>query len=292
MIKRSLGTVAFATAVLVGTTSAAQTPEAGRQAFEGRCASCHGSDGTGIGTSPSIVNPALSRAATASALRDLIRDRHSRHRNAGVPDSRRRARHHRFVRRDVARAIGQTSRARPGRRAWRRRAGATRSVRPHEGWTRHQRPCALRDLVRPRRPRLGRPFPFDLEEPGCRRHVRCVAGPERQRPAVGAGVPFADIAKPKAGEWPSYNGLLSGNRHSPLKQITTANVSEPRAEVDVPHPWSGAALAPGHAHRHRRSHVRDGGQRSLGPRRAHRSRGLALRPASYARALSMTRRRV
>src|SRR6188508_360542 len=73
MIKRSLATVAFAAAVLVGITSAAQTPEAGRQAFEGRCAGCHGMDGAGIGTSASIVNPALSRAATASALRDLIR---------------------------------------------------------------------------------------------------------------------------------------------------------------------------------------------------------------------------
>ena len=40
---------------------AAQMPEPGRQAFEGRCASCHGSDGTGVGANPSIVNLPQSR---------------------------------------------------------------------------------------------------------------------------------------------------------------------------------------------------------------------------------------
>ncbi len=40
-----------------------------------------------------------------------------------------------------------------------------------------------------------------------------------------AGMPFADIARPKPGEWPTYHGQLGGNRHSPLAEITTANVS-------------------------------------------------------------------
>lgn len=44
--------------------------------------------------------------------------------------------------------------------------------------------------------------------------------------ANGQGITFADIAHPKAGEWPSYNGHLSGNRHSPLDLINTANVSQ------------------------------------------------------------------
>jgi len=37
-------------------------------------------------------------------------------------------------------------------------------------------------------------------------------------------VTFEDIAHPRIGEWPSYNGQLSGNRHSPLEQINTSNV--------------------------------------------------------------------
>ena len=36
---------------------------------------------------------------------------------------------------------------------------------------------------------------------------------------------FAEIARPKAGEWPTYHGLLSGNRHSSLDQINTTNVA-------------------------------------------------------------------
>jgi alcohol dehydrogenase (cytochrome c) len=39
-------------------------------------------------------------------------------------------------------------------------------------------------------------------------------------------VSFDDIAHPKAGEWPSYNGQLSGNRHSLLDQIKTSNVAQ------------------------------------------------------------------
>ena len=39
-----------------------------------------------------------------------------------------------------------------------------------------------------------------------------------------AGVPFADIAHPKPGTWPGYNGVPGGNRFSPLGQINTGNV--------------------------------------------------------------------
>ena len=38
-------------------------------------------------------------------------------------------------------------------------------------------------------------------------------------------ITFDDIVRPKPGEWPSYNGHLSGNRHSPLDQINTPNVA-------------------------------------------------------------------
>jgi PQQ-dependent dehydrogenase (methanol/ethanol family) len=40
------------------------------------------------------------------------------------------------------------------------------------------------------------------------------------------GLPFSRIANPTPGDWPSYHGNLSGNRHSPLTQISTANVKD------------------------------------------------------------------
>jgi PQQ-dependent dehydrogenase (methanol/ethanol family) len=39
------------------------------------------------------------------------------------------------------------------------------------------------------------------------------------------GIEFSDILHPKPGEWPSYNGKLSGNRYSELNQINATNVN-------------------------------------------------------------------
>ncbi|HEU0119841.1 MAG TPA: PQQ-binding-like beta-propeller repeat protein [Bryobacteraceae bacterium] len=40
------------------------------------------------------------------------------------------------------------------------------------------------------------------------------------------GPPFSAIANPKPGDWPSYHGHISGNRHSALSQISPANVKD------------------------------------------------------------------
>ena len=50
------------------------------------------------------------------------------------------------------------------------------------------------------------------------------------------GTRFADIARPKPGEWPTYHGQLSGNRHSPLDQINRTNVARlaPKWTFQVP----------------------------------------------------------
>ena len=40
------------------------------------------------------------------------------------------------------------------------------------------------------------------------------------------GIEFSDILHPKPGEWPSYNGKLSGNRYSELNQINGTNVNK------------------------------------------------------------------
>jgi PQQ-dependent dehydrogenase (methanol/ethanol family) len=46
------------------------------------------------------------------------------------------------------------------------------------------------------------------------------------RDSSGAGIDFERILNPKAGEWLTYNGNLSGNRYSELKQINAANVNK------------------------------------------------------------------
>jgi PQQ-dependent dehydrogenase (methanol/ethanol family) len=49
-----------------------------------------------------------------------------------------------------------------------------------------------------------------------------------------AGAPFAAIANPKPGEWPSYHGHLSGNRYSPLEEINTESVARLAAKWMFP----------------------------------------------------------
>ena len=41
---------------------------------------------------------------------------------------------------------------------------------------------------------------------------------------IGPGIAFGDVARPKPGSWPTYNGDLGGNRFSPLRQIDAGNV--------------------------------------------------------------------
>jgi alcohol dehydrogenase (cytochrome c) len=41
---------------------------------------------------------------------------------------------------------------------------------------------------------------------------------------LSGGVKWQDIASPKPGDWPSYNGQLSGNRYTELAQITPDNI--------------------------------------------------------------------
>ncbi len=47
------------------------------------------------------------------------------------------------------------------------------------------------------------------------------------------------VMKPRAGEWPTYNGVLGGNRYSPLNQIDTTNVRQLQLQ------WIYALRSPG-----------------------------------------------
>jgi len=44
-------------------------------------------------------------------------------------------------------------------------------------------------------------------------------------PPLPGAVSFSEIADPKPGDWPTYHGVLTGNRHSALRQINPSNVS-------------------------------------------------------------------
>ena len=56
--------------------------------------------------------------------------------------------------------------------------------------------------------------------------VRPGAGSRRQPAFADTGIDFSRILNPKAGEWPTFNGNVSGNRYSPLTQINKSNVSK------------------------------------------------------------------
>ena len=45
-----------------------------------------------------------------------------------------------------------------------------------------------------------------------------------ETPPLPGAVSFEQIRDPKKGDWPTYHGVLTGNRHSPLDQINSSNV--------------------------------------------------------------------
>ena len=100
---------------------------------------------------------------------------------------------------------------------------------------------------------------------------------------AGEGLRFDDVARPKAGEWPTYHGRLSGNRHSTLDQINTTNVGRlaPKWTFQVPGASGALQMTPS---RRRRPDVRDGRECRLGARCAHGPSSLALQPPADVRA--------
>ena len=226
--------------LMAAAPAAAQTPDAGRAAFEGRCAACHGSDGTGVGTNPSIVNAAQSRAATAGALRDLIRK--------GIPGTGMPAFQMpdaeldaivSFIETLWARTLKPATSAPGGGRGGGPPPPRAVTVRLKNGRTitgivRYE---TLFDLgVHGADGRFHSISKADAAELTLDSTTPASIAPAEAGGTAGAGVPFAAIAAPAPGEWPSYNGLLGGNRHSPLDQITPANVSRlaPRWTFAVP----------------------------------------------------------
>ena len=98
----------------------------------------------------------------------------------------------------------------------------------------------LTDLIRQGNPPAGMP-PFDLPEAELKRLVAFIrSAPPHPEPAAhlrnARDIPFAELADPHPGDWPTYNGRLGGNRHSALAQIDTGNVARlaPRWIFSIP----------------------------------------------------------
>ena len=77
--------------------------------------------------------------------------------------------------------------------------------------------------------------------------------------AQSPGVRFEDIARPKPGAWPTYDGSLSGNRFSPLDQINTSNVQKlaPKWMFTVPDAPRALEVHAGRRRRRDVCHVRE-----------------------------------
>jgi len=186
--RRFTGAVALCAAVAcAGPASArAQTAEAGRQVFAGRCAACHGTRGAGGELGPSIVArvPLRSDQELEAVIREGVA-------GAGMP------------------AFPNLSRAEAGDLV-----AFLRTLRPGSTTGPRRVHVALAD---------GRPLDgVVLNE---NRGELQVLGDDRVVHLLreAAGGRYRRVTSQVA--WPGYDGQSSGNRYSPVASITTANAS-------------------------------------------------------------------
>jgi PQQ-dependent dehydrogenase (methanol/ethanol family) len=297
----------------------AQAPTAGRQAYEMRCVGCHGLDGMGGGHGPAIVEVRPPRAASARALRDLIRN--------GIPDAGMPAFQLSDAELDAIAGYVETLRAPAadhpapgdpvaGERFFNGKGACAdcHMVRGSGGilgpdlsnLARERRSIQIEQALVDPASRKTRSFkavsvrlkdgrtvnglvkyenPFDLGlqtrddtflslskhdvasirvEPSPMPAVQA-SGDERQNllayltrltvdpspratraatshSSLRAGISFDDIARPRQGEWPTYHGHLSGNRHSALDQINVSTVPRLAPAWSFPVPGQQGAL--------------------------------------------------
>ena len=173
--------------------ASAQTPADGRRPYQTRCAGCHGEDGTGGGHGPGIVDVRRPRAASKNEVRDLILK--------GIPDGGMPPFQIPIEEADAIAAFVMTLKTPVDGTVIREK-----TLMPKVEATAEE----TRDLV------------AYLSRLAVDPNSKAVLATRE----IGAGVRFADIAGPKPGTWPTYDGNLSGNRFSPLKQIDTSNVAQ------------------------------------------------------------------
>jgi PQQ-dependent dehydrogenase (methanol/ethanol family) len=69
-------------------------------------------------------------------------------------------------------------------------------------------------------------------------------GPLAEGPAPDTAADIDEILHPKAGDWPSYNGTLDGNRNSALDQVNLTNVAKLQLQWSYTIPFSGLETTP------------------------------------------------
>jgi alcohol dehydrogenase (cytochrome c) len=190
MTTRTLTVFIIFTMVLLARAAAAQTPDAGAQAFTSRCARCHGGDGSGGPMGPSIVQRLVAR--DDDQLRRIVR--------AGFPDAG-------MPGQDVADV---------------EMAALVRHLRSIQ---RTPGPAAMRSFQLVEGPQIGgQVINEGLEDI----QLRAANGQIRLLRRVAPNDPNSrvrDLASPPGGDWPTYNGGPGGNRYTTLTQIDKTTVS-------------------------------------------------------------------
>jgi PQQ-dependent dehydrogenase (methanol/ethanol family) len=270
--------------ILLAAVCAAQSVDTGKKAFEARCVGCHGSDGTGGGHGPGIIEVRRSRATSKQATRDVILKGIPEAGMPGfpMPDAEvdaivayvgmlKAPAADNPVAGDVAagertfnsqcsschmvngrggilgpdlsnlpkeRKLAQIEKAITDPTSTRAVSVVLKDGRTIRGQAKYESPFDLgvqsvegkfHSVAKSQVKTLTREkslMPKMQATPDLMAYLTRLAPRAGAAPPMGAGVLFADIAKPKPGEWPSYHGTLNGNRHSVLTQINAANVAQ------------------------------------------------------------------
>jgi alcohol dehydrogenase (cytochrome c) len=218
---------------------AAGDPVAGERFFTGtgNCANCHMVRGAGGIFGPDLSN--LARDRKTAQIQDALKEPASHGRPAGVSgrEPRQSFRSVSVRMRDGRTVDGLAKYESPFDLGLQTRDGAFRSM-------------AKRDIQAfTWKPTLETHVPASAEEMQNLLAYLTRLAVDRSPDATLAGraatsesTTFENIARPGRGEWPTYHGLLSGNRHSPLDQITAKNVSRLAPAWTFPVPDGQRAL--------------------------------------------------
>ena len=190
-------------ALLVSSPVAAQSAPDGAAVFGARCALCHGADGRGGERGPDIVGAPRAQGRTVDDIARVIREGVP---GGGMPPIALAPEEVTAVASHV-RTLATAARRRP---TWRRVRATLRSGGVVEGQVLAEGADALHLLRDGRLESLARADIDALADLG-----RDPLPTLTPRPATPA---------PTADDWATYNGEAGGNRHSPHRQITPANV--------------------------------------------------------------------
>jgi alcohol dehydrogenase (cytochrome c) len=219
----------------------AQVPEAGKRQFISHCAACHGEDGHGGQLGPNIVDIQNPRATSVQAVHGIIR---SGIPAAGMdPGSLPPAKAGRSRGGDEGEGLHAPPTTYKAASIKLRDGGILYGVLNRETnfhlqlmdldgklhLLSREQVVEVKHETQSIMPKLQAP-PDEVQNLVA--YLAQLRGEATGKPVplppleLGKGVDFADIARPKKGEWPSYNGDIRGNRFSPLTEINTSNVSQ------------------------------------------------------------------